>query len=267
MHDPAQPAGGAGRGRRAARATGDPAPPRPGVAARRARRTCTSSRPTTRPGATSPSTTSPAASSPTAGIEATTIYNGFDVDPPAGDRAATRQALGVADDVVLCAHPVRAIARKDIPAALALDRRAWAAPTGCSARPSSATARCSTSCSPRATAPVIHRPPPGSMADAYAAADAVVFPSTWEGFGNPPIEAALHRRPAAVGHVPGGRGAARASASAGSRPTTPSRSAPSSTSPTRRCSSTTREVARRHFSQARVEDDLRPLLERAGWSP
>ena len=47
------------------------------------------------------------------------------------------------------------------------------------------------------------------MADAYAAADAVVLPSTWEGFGMPLIESALADRPLAVNDYPVAREVAK----------------------------------------------------------
>ena len=54
------------------------------------------------------------------GIEATYIANAFDVDAARGDRPRTRDMLQIADDERLLLHPVRAIERKNVPAALAL---------------------------------------------------------------------------------------------------------------------------------------------------
>jgi glycosyltransferase involved in cell wall biosynthesis len=131
------------------------------------------------------------------GIDAVTIRNAFDVDEPPGDRDATRDALGVEGRLLL--HPVRAIERKDVPAALRLAEGLGAtywltgpAEEGYDLDAVLATARC----------PVLHRPAPTTMADAYAAADAVAFPSRWEGFGNPLVESAIHRRPLAVHRYP-----------------------------------------------------------------
>ena len=53
------------------------------------------------------------------GVPATTIYNGFDVNAPPGDRTTTRAALGMSESERLVVHPVRAIERKDVPAAVA----------------------------------------------------------------------------------------------------------------------------------------------------
>ena len=112
--------------------------------------------------------------------------------------------LGVADDEPLLLHPVRAIARKNIPGALALAEAVggtyWLpGPAEDGYGPTLDALLAGT-----AVAGAAHVRPHDrlAMADAYAACDAVLFPSHWEGFGNPPIEAAFHRRPAAVGAYP-----------------------------------------------------------------
>ena len=134
------------------------------------------------------------------GIRATTIYNPFEVDAPPGDRAGTRSLLGVATGELLVAHPVRAIARKDIRRALRacedLGGTYWlTGPTEEGYQPTLTAVLAGAGCR------VLRQPVP-SVADIYAAADVVVFTSLWEGFGNPPVEAAVHGRPAIVSHYP-----------------------------------------------------------------
>ena len=197
------------------------------------------------------------------GIEATTIYNGFEVDRPRGDRAAMRAALGVADHERLLLHPVRAIPRKDVPAAVTLAEGLGAtywlvgpAEDGYDAELAEILER--------ARCRVIHRASPGSIDDAYAAADAVAFPSTWEGFGNPPIEAALHRRPVAVGPYP----VADELRSLGFRwfdPTAPGVLDAFLREPDDSLHDINEALARDHFSLRGVRDDLSHLLHEAGW--
>ena len=140
------------------------------------------------------------------GIVADVIYNGFAVPARLNAarrvelRATVRAAVGLGADDLVVAHPVRAIERKNLPAAISLaeqlDATYWLlGPAeegyGAEMRRLLDGARC----------PVVHQPWPDA-AGIYAAADHVAFPSTWEGFGNPPIEAALHRRSVSVGHYP-----------------------------------------------------------------
>lgn len=133
------------------------------------------------------------------GIAATTMYNTFDLSTP-GDRAGTRARLGVGQEERLFLHPTRAIARKNIPEALSLSA-ALGATYWITGKAEQGYGVELDRLLEDASVRVIRRPM-DEMADAYAACDALVFPSTWEGFGNPPVEAAVHRRPAAVGRYP-----------------------------------------------------------------
>ncbi len=137
------------------------------------------------------------------GITATTVYNAFDPDPTPGDRDRTRAALGVRAGTRLLLQPTRALPRKNVAGAIALAESVggtyWLlgpAEDGFGPELERLVAR--------ARCPVVLGAPEGgcSMADAYAACDAVLLPSTWEGFGNPSVESATHRRPLAVGSYP-----------------------------------------------------------------
>ncbi len=199
------------------------------------------------------------------GIEATTIHNAFDVDEPHGDRLATRAALDVPDRELLVLHPVRAIERKDVPAAVALAERLeatyWLAGPAEDGYEDELAAVLG-----RATCPVLHRPPPGTMADAYAACDVVAFPSRWEGFGNPPIEAAIHRRPVVVGPYPVADELRRL----GFRWFEPGDLEPLRdllVRPDPGLHDHNLALARRHFGLDRLRSDVAALLAEAGWGP
>lgn len=137
------------------------------------------------------------------GISAVRVPNLFDPDPPAGRREETRRALGAREDELVLLQPTRAIPRKNVPGGLALAEALGAtywllgpAEDGYEAELERVLSRAAT--------PVRLGWPTGAgaIADAYAACDAVVLPSSWEGFGNPAVEACLHRRPLAIGQYP-----------------------------------------------------------------
>ena len=198
------------------------------------------------------------------GIVATTIYNGFDVDPPLGDRGGTRARLGVADDELLVAHPVRAIARKDVPAAVriceTLGATYWLL-----GPPEEGYGPELDRILAAARVPVIRQSLPHGP-DIYAAPDVVVFPSTWEGFGNPPIEAAVARRPVAVGPYPVGA-ELRALGFRWFDADDPGPLRRWLADPDLSVLDTNQQVARRHFSIGQVALELRALLDEAGWLP
>jgi glycosyltransferase involved in cell wall biosynthesis len=135
------------------------------------------------------------------GIAATTVYHGFDEQPCPWRRAEVRAALGVGREPLVL-QPTRGIPRKNVATGLAL--AAALGGTFWLTGPAEDGYGAELDRLLRAGGvPVRRGLPPGTpMAAAYAACDVVALPSSWEGFGLPLVESALHRRPLAVGDFP-----------------------------------------------------------------
>lgn len=197
------------------------------------------------------------------GIAATCIYNGFPTATGTADRAGVRRRLGVDDDTLLLAHPVRAIPRKDVPTAVRIAEQLggtywlWGpAEDGYDDELAAILAA--------ATCPVVRGTADESAVDLYGAADAVLFPSLWEGFGNPPVEAAIHRVPAAVADYP----VARELRAMGLRwyPTDdPAPLAAALARPDRERLEENRRIAVARLSLDAMRDAIADLLRDAGW--
>lgn len=135
-------------------------------------------------------------------IVATVITNHFDLDPPAGRRHTMRAAIGVRPSATLVVHPVRAIPRKNVAAALRCAERLGAIYWLVGGAEDGFEEELTTLLNYARTGVRQGVPPGFSIADVYAAADVVVLSSTWEGFGNAAIESVAFRKPLARHHYP-----------------------------------------------------------------
>jgi glycosyltransferase involved in cell wall biosynthesis len=202
------------------------------------------------------------------GIDSVVVRNTFDVEGPIGDRARGRDTVGFDPGARIVMQPTRAIPRKNVAGGIALAEALGATfwllgPAEDGFGPELdrlvSNARC----------PVVlgHQPGPDekAMADAYAACDVVGLPSTWEGFGNPAIESAVHAKPLAVGRYP----VAAELASFGFRwfaADDPRSVAEWLESPDPKLLQHNRAVATAHFALADLPERLERLVDGVGWT-
>ena len=152
------------------------------------------------------------------GIAATVLPNVMDFErgPAPGDGRAFRAAAGLADDDLVLLQPTRVVPRKGIETTLHLAHR-LADPSvkvvvshhegdegygyGRRLRQEAERLGVCLTFAPVGAEPARGRAGP-TLADAYAAADLVCYPSRYEGFGNALLEAFWHRRPVLVNRYP-----------------------------------------------------------------
>jgi len=109
-----------------------------------------------------------------------------------------------------------------------------------------------------------------TLADAYAAADLVCYPSTWEGFGNALLEAFFHRRPALVNRyavyaadiAPAGVRCIELDGGLAPEAVGQVRTLLAHPERWREAVEANYEACRRHFSYATVRERVLPLLDR-----
>jgi glycosyltransferase involved in cell wall biosynthesis len=131
------------------------------------------------------------------GIVATTIPNHFDCDPPTGRRELLRNSIHVKGKSSIIMQPTRAIPRKNVTAGLRLAERLGGIYWLLGRAEDGFGLDLERLINLSMTGVRRGLPTGATMADAYAGCDLVVMPSTWEGFGNPVIEAVTHRKPLA----------------------------------------------------------------------
>jgi len=134
------------------------------------------------------------------GIEARVLFNTLDMDSlRGGDRIDARRAAGIAPGDLVLLHPAIPYPRKQVSAAAGFadavaarwDGRVVYWLTGGSTDPLEGHGRYAFRTGRR-----------GSPAEMYAAADAVLLTSSWEGWGNPVVEAAALGLPLVTGAWP-----------------------------------------------------------------
>lgn len=135
------------------------------------------------------------------------LPDAFDLDPVPGDREATRAALGFGPDDIVLLQPTRVTARTNLAGAVRYANelarfirnrplRLWVRGPIADDQAALAT-KLLDACAVPVTVTAVERP-----ADAYAAADVVVYPVSADPFGDAVLEAVAHRRPVACSEFP-----------------------------------------------------------------